>query len=172
MPAEFTLLQQGKGSNASPFLPGGPVALQSCHHKTCRHSSERRKMTWPLTLWRLHPGRHVVTPSLSLPRSVFSITQLAMTHRRVRAHTHTCSPQRLLTDKNYRLFNFTDSISDLRQLTDSLLRVGCWQATHALFTNQQGFAKHIMHVIWVTLKSILNGLKSCIIYSVYKYMAI
>lgn len=54
MPAEFTLLQQGKGSNASPFLPGGPVALQSCHHKTCRHSSERRKMTWPLTLWRLH----------------------------------------------------------------------------------------------------------------------
>lgn len=34
-------------------------------------------------------GRHVVTPSLSLPRSVFSITQLAMTHRRVRAHTHT-----------------------------------------------------------------------------------
>lgn len=89
MPAEFTLLQQGKGSNASPFLPGGPVALQSCHHKTCRHSSERRKMTWPLTLWRLHPGRHVVTPSLSLPRSVFSITQLAMTHRRVRAHTHT-----------------------------------------------------------------------------------
>lgn len=89
MPAEFTLLQQGKGSNASPFLPGGPVALQSCHHKTCRHSSERRKMTWPLTLWCLHPGRHVVTPSLSLPRSVFSITQLAMTHRRVRAHTHT-----------------------------------------------------------------------------------
>lgn len=103
-------------------------------------------------------GRHVVTPSLSLPRSVFSITQLAMTHRRVRAHTHahTRSPQRPLTDKNYRLFNFTDSISDLRQLTDSLLRVGCWQATHALFTNQQGFAKHIMHVIWATLKSILN----------------
>lgn len=171
MPAEFTLLQQGKGSNASPFLPGGPVALQSCHHKTCRHSSERRKMTWPLTLWRLHlEDTSLPPPCLYL--EVCSASHSLPWHIDVCAHTHTRSPQRLLTDKNYRLFNFTDSISDLRQLTDSLLRVGCWQATHALFTNQQGFAKHIMHVIWITLKSILNGLKSCIIYSVYKYMAI
>lgn len=88
MPAEFTLLQQGKGSNASPFLPGGPVALQSCHHKTCRHSSERRKMTWPLTLWRLHlEDTSLPPPCLYL--EVCSASHSLPWHIDVCAHTHT-----------------------------------------------------------------------------------
>lgn len=88
MPAEFTLLQQGKGSNASPFLPGGPVALQSCHHKTCRHSSERRKMTWPLTLWRLHlEDTSLPPPCLYL--EVCSASHSLPWHIDVCAYTHT-----------------------------------------------------------------------------------
>lgn len=88
MPAEFTLLQQGKGSNASPFLPGGPVALQSCHHKTCRHSSERRKMTWPPTLWRLHlEDTSLPPPCLYL--EVCSASHSLPWHIDVCARTHT-----------------------------------------------------------------------------------
>lgn len=103
-------------------------------------------------------GRHVSTPYLSLPKSVFSNTQLAILHIHTQTHAHTLNyaqnPLCLLTDKNYRLSDFTDSISNPWQLTDSPPWAGCWQGTHGLFTNQRGFAEHIMEVMWTTLKFI------------------
>lgn len=119
-------------------------AAVSSPRQTRHRSSERLKLTWPLTPWRLHLEETSAPLCLSYSKSVFTITQLGVSN----THTHPCTqnytrnPLCSLTDRNYRLFDFTDSISNLWQLTDSPLRAAYWQGTHALFTNQQGPPQH------------------------------
>lgn len=69
---------------------GSPIILQFCHHKTCQHSSEQRKLTRTLTLWRLHLDDTSAPPTClslrvcSAPRSMPShhtyVLTLKITH--------------------------------------------------------------------------------------------
>ena len=71
---------------------GNPITLQSCHRKTCQDSSEQRKLTQTLTLWRLHLEGTSAPPTCLCLR-VFSITQPAI--KPARTHTQETTLQTL-----------------------------------------------------------------------------
>ena len=68
---------------------GSPITLQSSHRKTCQHSSKHRKMTRPLTPWRLHLEDTSAPLRLSLLKIVLSVTQRAVANTRTQAYAHT-----------------------------------------------------------------------------------
>lgn len=146
----------GRGvSDASPPACLALAAQSHCNLVTTRYASAHQNSAdwrelWPrdASIWRRRQHPLLVSPR----ECVQHHAACHHTHIRARTQNYTQNPLCSLTDRNYRLFDFTESISNPRQLTDSPLRAGCWQGTHALFTNQRGFARHIMDVI--TLKFI------------------
>lgn len=94
-------------------------------------------------------GRHQKPLYLSLPKTVLSIIQfslsLTQTHKK---------PTVFAADRDYRLLDITNFISNVRHKIGSPLMVAYWQGAYALFTNQQRFTQHIIHMNWTNLEFI------------------
>lgn len=135
---------------------GVPITPQSCHSETRQHSSEHGKLTWTLTCRCLNLEETSARPP---PHSRLSARERSASRvlpwsLSIRTHTgwHTQNPL-LLTDwqelhgvQLHRLC-FKPSTTDWQPAESRVLA-----ETHALFTNQQGFAKLIMGRAWTTLK--------------------
>lgn len=143
-----------RGIHTHPLPPSLPPALHRLPDHTANLSQQDMPafIRPPLADANSDP-RDASVWRTRLSSSVFRITQLAVTSHicthTLKNDTQTTHCVSWLTGNTD--VDFTDSISNLQQVTDSPLRAVCWQGAHSLFTNQQGFSRHIMGVIWTTL---------------------
>ena len=123
---------------ASRRRPNHTAILSAARHAGIHQDAANWRELWPrdASIWKTRQHPLLVSPG----ECVRHRAACRHTHTRTYAHTwnNSQNPLRSVTDRSCRLFDFTDSISNPRQLTDSPLRAGCWQGTHALFTKQRG----------------------------------
>lgn len=140
------------------FLQRGFTRIASCRPYHAAILSTQAFIRAPQTDANSDPvtppsGRHVRTPSACLCLRACSPS------RSFPCHTLTQNPLCLLTDRNYRLLDITDFISNACQETGSPLMAGCWQGTHTLFTNRRGVCPAYYGYDMDDFEGFLNGLR-------------